>query len=293
MNQINGFKLFFSTFLLLLPICGFSQSTSNAQRAGLHLAHDPLDLKSSVALVADADSQQVLFAKNPHVILPIASITKLMTVMVNLEAQVNLDEMVTITSQDIDTYKNTHSRLKPGTTFTRRELMHLALMASENRAASALGRTFPGGMVACVERMNAKARQLNMSSTHFVESTGLSEENKSSANDLAHMIMHAQKFPLIRNFSTDPEFSVNTQTGPLNFKNTNRLVTRKDWDIQVQKTGFINEAGRCLVMQARVAGKNLVIVLLDSVGKQSRFADADRIRQFIDSSRYVTAELQR
>jgi serine-type D-Ala-D-Ala endopeptidase (penicillin-binding protein 7) len=256
-------------------------SPGKAERANLKEAHDPLSLNSAVALVADADTHEVLYAKNPSAIVPIASITKVMTVVVTLEAGLNLDEVITITNEDIDYYKNTRSRLKPGSEFTRRELMHLALMASENRAASALGRTYPGGLAACVAEMNRRAATLRMYNTNFAETTGLSVENKSSANDLARMMLHAQRFPLIRQFSTDPQFSVQSGKGQLNFRNTNRLIKNKEWDIQVQKTGFINEAGRCLVMKARVGDRNLIIVLLDALGSQARFADAERIREYV------------
>lgn len=257
---------------------------SAAERAHLKEAHDPLSLNSSVALVADADSLEVLYAKNPSVVLPIASITKLMTVVVTLEAGLDLDEVIAITTDDIDYYKNTRSRLKPGSEFTRRELIHLALMASENRAASALGRSYPGGLPACVAQMNRRAASLHMMNTNFSETTGLSVENKSSANDLARMVLHAQRFPLIGKFSTDPQFSVQSGKGQLNFRNTNRLIKNKAWDIQVQKTGFINEAGRCLVMKARVGDRNLVIVLLDALGSQARFADAERIREYVQAA---------
>lgn len=255
-----------------------------AKKTSLKAAHDPLSLNSSVALVADADTQEVLYAKNPSAVLPIASITKVMTVLVTLEAGLDLNEVITITTDDIDYYKNTRSRLKPGSEFTRRELIHLALMASENRAASALGRSYPGGMAACVAQMNRKAAALQMFNTNFAETTGLSVENKSSANDLARMVLYAQRFPLISQFSTDPQFSVQSGKGQLNFRNTNRLIKKKEWDIQIQKTGFINEAGRCLVMKARVGERNLVIVLLDALGSQARFADAERIRQYVTAA---------
>ncbi|HEX4917528.1 MAG TPA: serine hydrolase [Limnobacter sp.] len=260
-------------------------NSSNGKRAGLSEAHDPLSLNSSVALVADADSLEVLYAKNPHVVLPIASITKLMTVVVTLEAGLDLNEVISITEEDIDYYKNTRSRLRPGNQFTRKELIHLALMASENRAASALGRHYPGGLAACVAQMNRRARQLGMYSTTFTETTGLSEQNRSSANDLARMVLHVQQFPMIRQFSTDPQFSVQSDKGVLSFRNTNRLIKKKEWDIELQKTGFINEAGRCLVMKARVGDRNLIIVLLDAFGSQARMADAERIRQYVVSSR--------
>lgn len=243
---------------------------------------DPLNLKSSAVLVADADTKELIYAKNPNAVLPIASITKLMTVVVNLEAKVDLDEKVRITEEDMDSLKGTRSRLAPGSEFTRRELMHLALMASENRAAAALGRTYPGGMQACAKAMNERAKRLGMYNSSFVESTGLSASNQSSPNDLALLVMHANKFPLIQEYSTSPSFQVESRHGrELMFRNTNALIKKDHWDIHVQKTGFINEAGRCLVMQAKVGTRNLVIVLLDSVSKASRFADAERIRKYV------------
>jgi len=284
-----------STLLAFSMVFSYSVQAAPGQAERVHLkeAHDPLSLNSSVALVADADSLEVLYSKNPSVVVPFASITKLMTVVVTLEAGLDLDDVITITTDDIDYYKNTRSRLKPGSEFTRRELIHLALMASENRAASALGRSYPGGLAACVAQMNRRAASLQMLNTNFAETTGLSVENKSSANDLARMVLHAQRFPLIRQFSTDPQFSVQSGKGQLNFRNTNRLIKNKEWDIQVQKTGFINEAGRCLVMKARVVVRNLVIVLLDALGSQARFADAERIREYVmavapSAATYVT-----
>ena len=286
-----NYQVFFASIIFALSVVVSTNASAGSvgiERAILKDAHDPLSLSSSVALVADADSLEVLYAKNPSVVLPIASITKLMTVVVTLEAGLDLNEVITITTDDIDYYKNTRSRLKPGSEFTRRELIHLALMASENRAASALGRTYPGGLAACVAQMNRRAGSLHMLNTNFAESTGLSVENKSSANDLARMVLHAQRFPLIRQFSTDPHFSVQSGKGQLNFKNTNRLIKNKEWDIQVQKTGFINEAGRCLVMKARFGNRNLVIVLLDALGPQARFADAERIREYVQAAARTT-----
>lgn len=288
---MNHKALLSFAFLAFSMVIGpIAQATPGAiERAHLKEAHDPLSLNSSVALVADADSLEVLYAKNPSAVVPIASITKIMTVMVTIEAGLDLDEVITITSADIDHYKNTRSRLKPGSEFTRRELIHLALMASENRAASALGRSYPGGLGACVAQMNRRANSLRMFNTNFVETTGLSVDNKSSANDLARMVLHAQRYPLIRQYSTDPEFSFQSGKGQLSFRNTNRLIKNKEWDIQVQKTGFINEAGRCLVMKARVGDRNLVIVLLDALGSQARFADAERIREYVMASVTSTA----
>ncbi|MDX1668070.1 MAG: serine hydrolase [Limnobacter sp.] len=272
--------------LLIAALCGplVANATSEGTKAGLSRAHDPLQLDSSVALVADADTSEVLFAKNPHVSLPIASITKLMTVVVVLRAGLDLDELVTITKDDYDHYKGTWSRLAAGETFTRRDLIHLALMSSENRAASALGRSYPGGTVAIVQDMNLMARNLGMTDTVFSETTGLSFENRSTANDLALLVMHASQYRLIQAYSTSPDYSVLANVGPLMFKNTNRLIKKEDWEILIQKTGFIDEAGRCLVMQARVGQRNLVIVLLDSSKRASRYLDAERIRTHFASA---------
>lgn len=283
--------LFNSRFLatLILSVASMQSSVvyagaSEGSKAGLSRAHDPLRLESSVALVADADTLEVLFAKNPHISLPIASITKLMTVIVTLRAGLDLDEQITITKDDYDQYKGTWSRLAAGETFSRRDLIHLALMSSENRAAAALGRTYPGGMRAIVSEMNRVAIRLGMYDTIFVETTGLSFDNRSTANDLAMLVIHAAQYPLIQDFSTSADYAVLSNVGTLKFKNTNKLV-KEDWEILVQKTGFINEAGRCLVMQARVGERNLVIILLDSSNRVSRFADAERIRTHFASAR--------
>jgi serine-type D-Ala-D-Ala endopeptidase (penicillin-binding protein 7) len=287
-------SLFNSRFLacfatLILSVASMQSSVvyagaSEGSKAGLSRAHDPLRLESSVALVADADTLEVLFAKNPHISLPIASITKLMTVIVTLRAGLDLDEQITITKDDYDQYKGTWSRLAAGETFSRRDLIHLALMSSENRAAAALGRTYPGGMRAIVSEMNRVAIRLGMYDTIFVETTGLSFDNRSTANDLAMLVIHAAQYPLIQDFSTSADYAVLSNVGTLKFKNTNKLV-KEDWEILVQKTGFINEAGRCLVMQARVGERNLVIILLDSSNRVSRFADAERIRTHFASAR--------
>jgi D-alanyl-D-alanine endopeptidase (penicillin-binding protein 7) len=254
---------------------------SFGQLAGLHGTEDPIGLRSSVALVVDQDTNEVLFSKNPQAVLPIASITKLMTATVVLEAHQPMDEVLTITDEDIDTEKGTHSRLVPGTKLTRNELLHLALMASENRAAHALGRNYPGGLSAAVAAMNAKAQSLGMNETHYVEPTGLSSSNQSSARDLAVLVNAAHQVPLLREYTTTPEYSVALGSRQVQFHTTNRLVSSKSWDIGLQKTGFINEAGQCLVMQAQMAGRKLIMVLLDSAGKYSRIADAERLRKWI------------
>lgn len=255
---------------------------SFGQVYGLHGTDDPLDLKSSVALVIDQETQQVLFSKNPQAVLPIASITKLMTALIVTEAQLPMDEMLTITQDDVDTEKGSRSRLVVGTSLTRGDMLHLALMSSENRAAHALGRTYPGGLGAFVAAMNAKAKLLGMSATHYVEPTGLSSDNQSSATDLARLVNAAYEHPIIRELSTSQEASVEVGRRQLQFRNTNGLVRNPSWDIGLQKTGYISEAGRCLVMQAQLAGRKLIMVLLDSAGRYSRIGDAERLRKWLD-----------
>lgn len=252
--------------------------------AGLHAVNDPLDLKSSVALVLDQDTHEVLLSKNDRAVLPIASLTKLMTGLLVVQARLPLDEPITITQDDVDTEKGSHSRLAVGTTLARGEMLHLALMSSENRAAHALGRTYPGGLDAFVALMNAKAHQLGMTSTHYVEPTGLSSSNQASARDLAVLVNAAYAEPLMRELSTSPGYEVAVGRRTLQYNNTNRLVKNPDWDIGLQKTGYISEAGRCLVMQTKIAGRRLIMVFLDSAGKLSRIADAQRVRNWVESA---------
>jgi D-alanyl-D-alanine endopeptidase (penicillin-binding protein 7) len=254
---------------------------SLGQMYGLHSTPDPLALKSSVALVIDQDTDEVLFSKNPQAVLPIASITKLMTALVVIEAKQPLDEVLTITQDDVDTEKGTGSRLRLGTQLTRGEMLHLALMSSENRAANALGRHYPGGLAAFVEAMNAKAALLGMHDTRYVEPTGLSSRNRSSARDLALLVKAAYQHELIRELSTSPEAQVAVGSHAMQFRNSNGLVRNPDWSIGLQKTGYIAEAGRCVVMQAELAGRNLIMVLLDSAGRYSRIADAERLRRWL------------
>jgi D-alanyl-D-alanine endopeptidase (penicillin-binding protein 7) len=254
---------------------------SFGQLYGLHNTADSLDLKSSVALVLDSETNEVLFSKNPQAVLPIASLTKLMTAVVVAEAKLPLNEALTITEDDIDTEKNSRSRLRVGTTLSREEMLHLALMSSENRAAHALGRAYPGGLDAFVVAMNQKAKELGMNDTHYVEPTGLSSRNQSSARDLATLVKAAQEHPIIRQFSTSAEFEVEVGNRPTQFRTTNALVRSPAWDIALQKTGYITEAGRCLVMQARMAGRQLIMVFLDSTGKYSRIGDAERVRRWV------------
>lgn len=257
---------------------------SFGQALGLHDSNDPLDLKSSVALVVDQDTNEVLFSKNPGAVLPIASITKLMTGLVVAESRASLDEVLTISQDDIDTEKGSRSRLAVGTQLTRGEMLHLALMSSENRAANALGRHHPGGLAAFVDAMNRKAVALGMRDTHYVEPTGLSSRNQSSAQDLAVLVKVAHQVPLLRELSTSHEAQVAVGQRVMQFRNTNGLVSNPQWDIGLQKTGYIAEAGRCLVMQAQLAGRKLIMVLLDSTGKYSRIGDAERIRKWLGAT---------
>ena len=212
-----------------------------------------------------------------------------MTSLVILDAQVALTQRVEITGEDIDTERGSRSRLKVGTELSRNDMLHLALMASENRAAHALGRTFPGGLSAFVEAMNAKARELGMMSTRFVDPTGLSSANVSTAADLAKLVRETHRHSLIRQYSTNTSHQVNVAGREIKFNNTNRLVASEKWEIGLSKTGFINEAGRCLVMQAKIQGRPMVIVLLDSWGKLSRIGDANRIKKWLTSSASANA----
>ncbi|SOZ50282.1 putative D-Alanyl-D-alanine carboxypeptidase [Cupriavidus taiwanensis] len=257
---------------------------SLGEAMGLRDTDDALALRSSVALVMDQNSNEVLFQKNAGAVLPIASITKLMTALVVMDSRLPMDEVLTITEEDRDTEKHSSSRLRFGTQLTRQELLLLALMSSENRAASALGRHYPGGLPAFVQAMNRKARELGMNDSHFVDSSGLSSSNVSSATDLVRMVNAAYRNPTIREFSTQTEHEVNVLGRTQHYVSTNRLVRGGNWEIGLQKTGFISEAGQCLVMQARVHGRNVVMVFLDSAGKLSRFADANRVKDWLEHS---------
>lgn len=256
---------------------------SAGERLGLRGSEDALDLSSSVALVVDQETNEVLFSKNDSAVLPIASLTKLMTGLVVADAQLPMDEAITITQDDVDTHKGSRSRLAVGTTLTRGELMHLSLMSSENRAAHALGRTFPGGLRHFVGLMNSKARELGMHDTRYVEPTGLMSQNQSSARDLATLVSVAYERPILRDLSTSPSHQLELGHRTLQFNNSNRLIRNPEWDIGLQKTGYISEAGRCLVMQAKVAGRKLIMVFLDSAGKLSRVQDAERVRRWVEA----------
>lgn len=253
--------------------------------AGLHATRDPLALKSNAAFVIDQNTSQILFEKNSSVALPIASLTKLMTALIVVEARQNMDEVLDVSADDIDREKNSSSRLRVGAQMSRANMLHIALMSSENRAASALGRHYPGGLPAFVAAMNAKARVLGMSDTHYVDSTGLSSHNVASARDLAKLVVAAYQHPVIREFSTDPRYGVDAGGYQLQYMNSNRLVMNPGWEIGLQKTGYISEAGRCLVMQTRIDGRPVVMVFLDSKGKDSRLADASRVRKWLEVSR--------
>lgn len=245
-----------------------------------------LKLRSASVLVVNQGTGEPLYAKNPQLEVPIASITKLMTAMVSLDAGLPLQEEITISSEDVDRLKGTGSRLSLGTTLTREELLHLALIASENRAAAALSRAYPGGREAFVEAMNRKAAQLGMQHTHFVDGTGLSSDNRSTAADLVKLVDAAYRYPLIRKISTTGSYDLTLPASKhvrrLAFNNTNLLTRKEDWEIGVSKTGYISEAGHCLVMQAQIAEQKVIIVLLDSWGKLSRIGDANRIRQWLE-----------
>ena len=241
-----------------------------------------LKLQSSAALVLDQMSGKMLYGKNTHAIVPIASITKLMTAMVVLDANLDPDEPIAVSDDDVDYLRGSHSRLKVGTVLARNDMLRLALMASENRAAAALSRAYPGGREAFVQAMNLKAQLLGMSGSRFVDPTGLSSTNVSTAEDLSLMVRAAYRYTKIREHTTTSGYEVNTGGRRIAFRNTNRLVASSNWDIGISKTGFINEAGRCLVMQATLAGRAVVIVLLDSWGKYSRLGDAQRIRKWLE-----------
>ncbi|UZU04150.1 D-alanyl-D-alanine endopeptidase [Burkholderia ambifaria] len=254
------------------------------QAFGLHDTPDALALRSSVAYVVDQNTGEPLFDKNSHAVVPIASISKLMTAMVVLDAKSPMTDQLEVTDEDRDYEKGTGSRLSVGSVLSREDMLHIALMASENRAAAALSRYYPGGRPAFIAAMNAKAKSLGMNDTHFENSTGLSSSNVSSARDLVKMVNTAYQYPMIRQFSTDRTYDVYTGKRNLVYNSTNALIRGNgSWDIGLQKTGFINEAGECLVMQATIHGRPMVMVLLDSFGKYSRFADASRLRNWLDA----------
>jgi serine-type D-Ala-D-Ala endopeptidase (penicillin-binding protein 7) len=254
---------------------------SAGELAGLNLTSDPLGLESNAAFILDASNARTLFEKHSDVALPIASITKLMTGLVVMEAGQNMDEMLEVTESDIDRERHTASKLSIGTKLSRADMLHIALMSSENRAASVLGHNYPGGLPAFVAAMNAKARAVGMSNTRFVDPTGLSSQNMASARDLAKLVIAAHKHPRIAQYTTHAGHAIDTGRRILTYANSNQLVGNADWDIEIQKTGYIREAGRCLVMQVKVDSRSIVMVFLDSKMSHARFSDANRMREWL------------
>ena len=268
--------------LLTVVFAGLVASSAWGQAA----APDParLKLRSANVLVLDAAEDRQIYAKAADEVTPIASVTKLMTAMVTLDAQQALDENLDIDAADFDYLKGSHSRLREGTTLSRREMLRLALMASENRAAASLARHYPGGTSAFVTAMNFKALSLGLKHTHYSDPTGLSPQNVSTASDLAKLVQAAAEYPLIREYTTTPSYMVELDTGRLlGFNNSNALVKNQAWDITLQKTGYIREAGKCVVMLVNIASKPVVIVLLDSMGKYTRIADAQRVKHWLET----------
>ena len=263
-----------------------TDAVSYAERMGLRRVSDPLNLNSSVALVMDAQTHEILLGKNDTAVLPIASLTKLMTGVLIADAQLPMDEVITITHADVDRLKNSGSRLAVGSRITRGEALHLAMMSSENRAAHALARTYPGGVEHFVNLMNQKAAILGMTDTRFTDPTGLSSENQSSARDLAILTAASHERAVLREFSTSPSYELAVGRQVLPYRNSNRLVNSDEWNIGLQKTGFIREAGRCVVMQVNLAGRQLIMVLLDATNNTARLGDAERLRRWVESSSF-------
>jgi serine-type D-Ala-D-Ala endopeptidase (penicillin-binding protein 7) len=256
---------------------------SLGQAIGLHAVTDPADLRSSVALAVDSRTGKTLFEKNSQAVLPIASITKLMSAMVLLDGRQSMNETLEITIDDVDLEKNSRSRLRTGSALSRGELLQLALMASENRAASALARYYPGGTEAFVLAMNKKAKSIQMEDSQFFDPTGLSSRNMSNARDLVQLVRRAGDYPAIRQYSTAGELTVDTGFRMITFRNTNRLIENPEWQISLSKTGYISEAGNCLVMHTKINDKPVVMVFLDAVGRYTRFADALRLRTYLET----------
>lgn len=261
---------------------------SAAAEGGADDAHalslDPVRLNSNAVLVVDRDTNAVLVGKNDAAVLPIASLTKLMTGLVIADAGLPMDEILTITADDVDRLKGSGSRLAVGTRLSRAEALHLALMSSENRAAHALGRTYPGGIPAFVAAMNRKAAELGMSATRFVEPTGLSSDNQSSPRDLARLVSAAAERPVLRELTTSPEYELASGRRVVHYRNSNKLVRESEWDILLQKTGYIREAGRCVAMQVRLAGRDLIMVLMDAADSSARWTDAERLLRWLEQS---------
>jgi D-alanyl-D-alanine endopeptidase (penicillin-binding protein 7) len=286
--MIRSKQLSVMGLMAMALIASVAQAAHHRTHHTVRVRTDEPDLRSSSALVLDTTHQSVLYSRKADMAAPIASITKLLTVLVVADAGLPLDEPIELTTEDRIVGKGASSRLLLGTTLTRGDLIHLALMSSENRAAHALGRNYPGGLPAFVQAMNAKARKLGMTSAHFVDPAGLSCDNVASAEDLSKLVVAASENPVIREYSTDPGYEVRVGRKMLQFRNTNALVNNPTWNIIVQKTGYITEAGRCLVMQAVIQGRTVVIVLLNSVGKNTRVADAVRIRRWMEAKLLTT-----
>ena len=273
-------KLFALPLFVLYCFLFFSPA-ADAGAASKKRTAELAALRSSAVVVVDARSSKILYQKNPQVVMPIASLTKLMTALVVLEARQNMNQKLTVTKADLDRIKYSSSRLRVGTRLSRADLLHLALMSSENRAASALGRHYPGGTRKLVAAMNAKARALGMKSTRYVEPTGLSRHNVSTPSDLARLVITAEKNPLIRRYSTDHRMVVRQGKSNSLYGNTNRLTRNANWRIRLQKTGYISEAGRCMVLYALIKNRPTVMVFLDAQGKYSHAADANRVRSWL------------
>jgi D-alanyl-D-alanine endopeptidase (penicillin-binding protein 7) len=281
LHPLEGIVAVCALVFVLFVSIGFAQAQESVRK---------IALRSSSALVQDAETGEIVFGKNADAVVPIASITKLMTAMVVLDRGLDLEEQIVLDKEDAVAMKGSRSRRRTGLALSRGDLLLLALMSSDNRAAAALGRSYPGGMEAFVDAMNAKAQALDMNESRFVEPTGLSPANVSTAGDLAKMVRAAHEYPQIREFSTKDRATIRaTTTGriprplKLNYGNTNGLVRSSHWDIELSKTGYISEAGRCLVMHVRLAEKDLIVVLLDSWGKHSRVGDANRIKKWLES----------
>ncbi len=274
----------FGACLLSFGSIAFAASPASGpvgQLAGLVDDADPIGIRSAAALVYDLKERKWLIAKNPDAVLPIASLTKLMTAIVVLDSRQALEERIEVTSEDIDREKNSRSRLPVGSVATRKELLQLALMSSENRASSAIARAYPGGKVAFVRAMNEKAQALGLKSAQFADPSGLSPQNAASAYDMFRLTQIANQYPLIRQFSIAESLSVDTGRRVIHYANSNRLTKSDAWTVRLQKTGFTNEAGSCMVLMGTVEGRSLAIVLLGSVGRATKFGDAHRIRLWL------------
>jgi D-alanyl-D-alanine endopeptidase (penicillin-binding protein 7) len=281
LHSLEGIVAACALFLVLALSIGFAQAADFKK----------IKLRSESVLVQDADTGEIVYHKNSDAIVPIASITKLMTAIVLLDkvdsAGLDMEQPIVLSREDVDRVKGTRSRLRTGASLTRDELLMLALMASENKAAAALGRTYPGGIDAFVAAMNKKAAELGMSDSHFVDATGLSADNVSSARDLGKLVSAAYGYEKVREYSVKSRGTVRIGKRLLHYGNTNGLVRNARWDIGLSKTGYISEAGRCLVMRVRMASKDMIVVLLDSWGKHSRIGDANRLRKWLESNASV------